>query len=128
MAAGARLADGREVVVQIEEDRLRDAAGRVGVAAEQRDLVERLAGEPEPPGSPPNVFPEHNAMGLHMVRAGFVALCIENPGTGHMSEPLVEDFRSLQSVFTNMSQGIVLGEDSVDNLVAIAGEELDDAL
>ncbi|MGB1209329.1 MAG: sugar ABC transporter substrate-binding protein, partial [Paracoccaceae bacterium] len=43
-------------------------------------------------------------------------------------EPLVEDFKSLQSVFTNMVQGILLQDDSVDNLVSIAGEELDDAL
>lgn len=43
-------------------------------------------------------------------------------------EPLVEDFKSLQSVFTNMVQGIILDDDTVDNLVEIAGEELDDAL
>lgn len=43
-------------------------------------------------------------------------------------EPLVEDFKSLQSVFTNMVQGIILQDDTVDNLVTIAGEELDDAL
>ena len=43
-------------------------------------------------------------------------------------EPLVEDFKSLQSVFTNMIQGILLGDDSVENLVTIAGEELADAL
>ncbi|PHQ84232.1 MAG: sugar ABC transporter substrate-binding protein [Thalassobium sp.] len=43
-------------------------------------------------------------------------------------EPLVEDFKSLQSVFTNMIQGIILEDDTVDNLVTIAGEELDDAL
>ena len=43
-------------------------------------------------------------------------------------EPLVEDFKSLQSVFTNMIQGIILDDDTVDNLVTIAGEELDDAL
>ena len=43
-------------------------------------------------------------------------------------EPLVEDFKSLQSVFTNMVQGIILEDDSVENLVTIAGEELDDAL
>ena len=55
------------------------------------------------------------------------AVFINGIGAGG-PEPLVEDFRSLQSVFTNMIQGIVLGEDSVDNLVAIAGEELDDAL
>ena len=28
-------------------------------------------------------------------------------------EPLVEDFKSLQSVFTNMIQGIILKDDSV---------------
>jgi len=43
-------------------------------------------------------------------------------------EPLVEDFKSLQSVFTNMIQGIILKDDTVDNLVTIAGEELDEAL
>ena len=43
-------------------------------------------------------------------------------------EPLVEDFKSLQSVFTNMVQGIILQDDTVDNLVTIAGEELEDAL
>lgn len=43
-------------------------------------------------------------------------------------EPLVEDFKALQSVFTNMIQGIMLGDDSVDNLVEAAGEELDEAL
>ncbi|NNL18653.1 MAG: sugar ABC transporter substrate-binding protein [Boseongicola sp.] len=43
-------------------------------------------------------------------------------------EPIVEDFKSLQSVFTNMVQGIILEDDTVDNLVTIAGEELDDAL
>lgn len=43
-------------------------------------------------------------------------------------EPLVEDFKSLQSVFTNMIQGIILADDTVDNLVTIAGEELDEAL
>ena len=43
-------------------------------------------------------------------------------------EPLVEDFKSLQSVFTNMIQGILLADDTVDNLVTIAGEELADAL
>ncbi|QEE34650.1 sugar ABC transporter substrate-binding protein [Octadecabacter sp. SW4] len=43
-------------------------------------------------------------------------------------EPLVEDFKSLQSVFTNMIQGIILEDDTVDNLVTIAGQELDDAL
>ncbi|PWG18667.1 ABC transporter substrate-binding protein [Salibaculum griseiflavum] len=43
-------------------------------------------------------------------------------------EPLLEDFKSLQSVFTNMVQGILLEDDTVDSLVTIAGEELDDAL
>lgn len=40
-------------------------------------------------------------------------------------EPLVTDFKSLQSVFTEMVQGIILKDDTVDNLVAIAAEELD---
>jgi multiple sugar transport system substrate-binding protein len=39
-------------------------------------------------------------------------------------EPLVEDFKSLQNVFTNMVQGIMLAEGSVDELVTAAGEEL----
>ncbi len=39
-------------------------------------------------------------------------------------EPLVEDFKSLQAVFTNMVQGIMLGDGSVDELVTAAGEEL----
>jgi multiple sugar transport system substrate-binding protein len=43
-------------------------------------------------------------------------------------EPLVEDFKSLQSVFTNMVQGVILKDDTVDNLVTIAGEELDAAM
>ena len=43
-------------------------------------------------------------------------------------EPLVEDFKSLQSVFTNMVQGIILKDDTVENLVDIAEEELNDAL
>ena len=43
-------------------------------------------------------------------------------------EPLVEEFKGLQSAFTNMIQGIILGESSVDELVEIAAQELDDAL
>lgn len=43
-------------------------------------------------------------------------------------EPLVEDFKSLQGVFTNMVQGIMLGEGTVDELVTTAGEELQDVL
>ena len=43
-------------------------------------------------------------------------------------EPLVEEFKGLQSAFTNMIQGIILGEGSVDELVKIAAEELDEAL
>jgi multiple sugar transport system substrate-binding protein len=39
-------------------------------------------------------------------------------------EPLVEDFKSLQNVFTNMVQGIMLGEGTVDELVTEAGAEL----
>lgn len=43
-------------------------------------------------------------------------------------EPLVEEFKGLQSAFTNMIQGIILGEGSVDELVEIAAEELDEAI
>ena len=43
-------------------------------------------------------------------------------------EPLVEEFKVLQSAFTNMIQGIILGEGSVDELVEIAAQELDEAL
>ncbi len=39
-------------------------------------------------------------------------------------EPMVEDFKALQAVFTNMIQGIMLGEGTVDELVTAAGEEL----
>jgi multiple sugar transport system substrate-binding protein len=39
-------------------------------------------------------------------------------------EPLVEDFKALQNVFTSMVQGIMLAEGSVDDLVKTAGEEL----
>lgn len=39
-------------------------------------------------------------------------------------EPMVEDFKQLQGVFTNMVQGIMLGEGSVDELVTQAGVEL----
>jgi multiple sugar transport system substrate-binding protein len=41
-------------------------------------------------------------------------------------EPMVEDFKALQAVFTNMIQGIMLGEGSVDELVTQAGVELAD--
>ena len=41
-------------------------------------------------------------------------------------EPLVTDFRSLQSVFTAMVQGIILQDDTAENLVAIAAEELEE--
>ena len=40
-------------------------------------------------------------------------------------EPLVSDFKSLQGVFTNMIQGVMLGEGgTVDELVTQAGVEL----
>ena len=39
-------------------------------------------------------------------------------------EPMVTEFKSLQAVFVNMIQGILLEDDTVDNLVTIAGEEL----
>ena len=42
-------------------------------------------------------------------------------------EPLVTDFKSLQGVFTNMVQGVMLGEGgSIDDLVKQAGVELAD--
>jgi multiple sugar transport system substrate-binding protein len=40
-------------------------------------------------------------------------------------EPMIEDFKSLQNVFTDMVQGIMLEEGEVDELVTIAGEELE---
>lgn len=43
-------------------------------------------------------------------------------------EPMVTDVKGLQAVFVNMIQGIVLEDDTVDNLVAIAGEELSEIL
>jgi len=39
-------------------------------------------------------------------------------------EPLVENFKDLQAVFTNMVQGTMLGEGTVDELVTQAGVEL----
>ena len=40
-------------------------------------------------------------------------------------EPLVKDFKSLQGVFTNMIQGVMLGEGgSVDELVTQAAADL----
>lgn len=41
-------------------------------------------------------------------------------------EPVVTDFKAIQGVFTAMIQGIVLKEDTAENLVAIAAEELED--
>lgn len=43
-------------------------------------------------------------------------------------EPMVTDVKGLQAVFVNMIQGIVLEDDTVDNLVTIAGEELDEIM
>ncbi len=43
-------------------------------------------------------------------------------------EPMVTDVKGLQAVFVNMIQGIVLKDDTVDNLVTIAGEELTELL
>ena len=43
-------------------------------------------------------------------------------------EPLITDFKSLQSVFVNMIQGALLEEDSIESLVEIGAEELADAL
>jgi multiple sugar transport system substrate-binding protein len=43
-------------------------------------------------------------------------------------EPLITDFKSLQTVFVDMIQGALLEEDTIDNLVMIGAEELADAL
>ena len=48
---------------------------------------------------------------------------VANIATGG-PEPMVEDFKALQNVFTSMVQGIMLGEGTVDELVKTAGEEL----
>lgn len=58
---------------------------------------------------------------------GFWPVFTESIPTGG-PEPLVEDFKSLQSVFTNMIQGVIFEDDTVDNLVTIAAEELNDAM
>lgn len=39
-------------------------------------------------------------------------------------EPMVEDFKALQAVFTNMVQGVLLADDTIESLATIAGEEL----
>jgi len=41
-------------------------------------------------------------------------------------EPVVTDFKAIQGVFTAMIQGIVLKEDTAENLVEIAAEELEE--
>jgi len=41
-------------------------------------------------------------------------------------EPLFVDFKSLQTVLNSMIQGIILKEDTAENLVAIAAEELEE--
>lgn len=66
---------------------------------------EWLAGEPDPPGSPERQFVEHNAMALHLVRQGLVALCVENPGTAGLFEPLAPDWRrqSLELIWLGWS-------------------------
>ena len=72
---------------------------------------------------------DYKAMGVENVyyESGIWPNFTQTISTGG-PEPLVEDFKSLQSVFTNMIQGIILKDDTVDNLVTIAGEELADAL
>jgi len=41
-------------------------------------------------------------------------------------EPMFVDFKSLQTSINSMIQGMLLGEDSAENLVAIAAEELEE--
>jgi hypothetical protein len=49
---------------------------------------ELLAGEPELDLlQPENKHPKANQMGLHYVRAGMVAIIVENPGTAELDEP-----------------------------------------
>ncbi len=55
----------------------------------------------------------------------FWAVFVAGISTGG-PEPMVEDFKALQAVFTNMIQGIMLGEGTVDELVTQAGVELAD--
>ncbi len=54
----------------------------------------------------------------------FWAIFVNGISTGG-PEPMVTDFKSLQGVFTNMIQGVMLGEGgSVDELVTQAGKDL----
>lgn len=53
---------------------------------------EALAGEPWP-GPWKNRFGEHNFMARHFVRAGFVALAFDNPGTAALADPDRSDWR-----------------------------------
>ncbi|MCX5661613.1 MAG: hypothetical protein NTW19_18200 [Planctomycetota bacterium] len=48
---------------------------------------ERLAGEPEPAIARPNPFPQFEDMARRFVRAGFVALAMDNPGTAELHDP-----------------------------------------
>lgn len=50
---------------------------------------------------------------------------VEPIGSGG-PEPMFVDFKSLQAVINSMIQGMLLGEDSAENLVAIAAEELEE--
>ena len=43
-------------------------------------------------------------------------------------EPMVTDVKGIQAVFVNMIQGVVLKDDTVDNLVTIAAQELADIM
>ena len=53
----------------------------------------------------------------------FIVMFVAGISTGG-PEPMVEDFKALQAVFTNMVQGIMLADGTVDELVTQAGVEL----
>lgn len=54
---------------------------------------EVLAGEPVTHAQRSISWLEHNAMAKHLVQRGVIALCIENPATGSLFDPLAPDWR-----------------------------------
>jgi multiple sugar transport system substrate-binding protein len=60
---------------------------------------------------------------IYYVNDPFWQIFVAGISTGG-PEPMVEDFKQLQNVFTGMVQGIMLGDGTVDELVTAAGEEL----
>lgn len=69
---------------------------------------------------------QYEKMGIdapYYVGDDFWQIFVKGISTGG-PEPLVTDFKSLQGVFTQMIQGVMLGEGTVDELVTEAAEEL----